>query len=161
MATNPSLSMLVKSPSLLLAFGFGSGLAPKAPGTFGSLAGLAIWFLIADLSLPTYLIVVAISGLCGVFICGAAAKKMGVHDHGGIVWDEFVGLWIAMTALPVSWTSVLLGFGLFRFFDIIKPWPISWIDKNLTGGWGIMLDDVAAGAAASLTIYLLMSLGWL
>ena len=152
---------MIKIFNSLFVTMFGLGKVKLIPGTFGSLAGLAIWFLIADLSLPTYLIVVAISGLCGVFICGAAAKKMGVHDHGGIVWDEFVGLWIAMTALPVSWTSVLLGFGLFRFFDIIKPWPISWIDKNLTGGWGIMLDDVAAGAAASLTIYMLMSLGWL
>ena len=160
LVTNPSFSMLVKSPSLLLAFGFGSGLAPKAPGTFGSLVGLAIWFLLADLSLPTYLMLVAVSGFCGVFICGTAAKKLGVHDHGGIVWDEFVGLWIAMAALPVSWTSVILGFGLFRLFDILKPWPINWIDKNVSGGWGIMLDDVAAGAAASLTIYIFVSLGW-
>jgi phosphatidylglycerophosphatase A len=77
------------------------------------------------------------------------------------VWDEFVGLWIAMAALPVSWASIILGFGLFRFFDIFKPWPISWIDKKVMGGWGIMLDDIAAGAAASATIYMLASLGWI
>ena len=161
LAANPSFSELIKSPSLFLAFGFGSGLAPKAPGTFGSMAGLAIWLLLADLSLPAYLTIVTFSGLAGVYICGTAAEKLGVHDHGGIVWDEFVGLWIAMAALPVSWASIILGFGLFRFFDILKPWPISWLDKKVSGGWGIMLDDIAAGAAASATIYMLASLGWI
>ena len=161
MMANPSFSELIKSPSLFLAFGFGSGLARKAPGTFGSMAGLAIWLLLANLSLPAYLMVVTFSGLAGVYICGTAAEKLGVHDHGGIVWDEFVGLWIAMAALPVSWASIILGFGLFRFFDILKPWPISWIDKKVSGGWGIMLDDIAAGAAASATIYMLASLGWI
>ena len=161
MAANPSFSELIKSPSLFLAFGFGSGLAPKAPGTFGSMAGLVIWLLLADLSLPAYLTIVTLSGLAGVYICGTAAEKLGVHDHGGIVWDEFVGLWIAMAALPVSWASIILGFGLFRFFDILKPWPISWLDKKVSGGWGIMLDDIAAGAATSATIYMLASLGWI
>ena len=161
MAANPSFSELIKSPSLFLAFGFGSGLAPKAPGTFGSMAGLVIWLLLADLSLPAYLTIVTLSGLAGVYICGTAAEKLGVHDHGGIVWDEFVGLWVAMAALPVSWASIILGFGLFRFFDILKPWPISWLDKKVSGGWGIMLDDIAAGAAASATIYMLASLGWI
>lgn len=161
MAANPSFSELIKSPSLFLAFGFGSGLAPKAPGTFGSMAGLVIWLLLADLSLPAYLTIVTLSGLAGVYVCGTAAEKLGVHDHGGIVWDEFVGLWIAMAALPVSWASIILGFGLFRFFDILKPWPISWLDKKVSGGWGIMLDDIAAGAATSATIYMLASLGWI
>ncbi len=140
----------MRSPSLFLAFGFGSGLAPKAPGTFGSLAGLAIWFLLADLSLPTYLMLVAVSGLCGVFICGTAAKKLGVHDHGGIVWDEFVGYWIAMFMAPSGLFWVLLGFVLFRLLDIFKPWPIKWADKGLAGGLGIMLDDVLAGIMAAL-----------
>ena len=116
MAANPSFSELIKSPSLFLAFGFGSGLAPKAPGTFGSMAGLAIWLLLADLSLPAYLTIVTFSGLAGVYICGTAAEKLGVHDHGGIVWDEFVGLWIAMAALPVSWASIYFGIWVISIF---------------------------------------------
>jgi phosphatidylglycerophosphatase A len=80
---------------------------------------------------------------------------MGVHDHGGIVWDEFVGFWIAMAALPITWQSVILGFVLFRVFDIFKPWPISWLDKRVSGGFGIMIDDVIAGLAAAVVIYFL------
>jgi len=125
------------------------------------MAVLAMLLLLADLSLPAYLAIVTFSVLAGVYICGTVAEKLGVHDHGGIVWDEFVGLWIAMAALPVSWASIILGFGLFRFFDILKPWPISWLDKKVSGGWGIMLDDIAAGAATSATIYMLASLGWI
>ena len=85
----------------------------------------------------------------------SAAEQLGVHDHGGIVWDEFVGLWVAMAFLPVSPVSLVLGFSLFRFFDIVKPWPISWLDKNISGGLGIMIDDIAAGLAAGGTGWLL------
>ena len=158
---NPTFIDLLKSPVLLLAFGFGSGLSSKAPGTVGSLLGLVIWFFLAKLSLPVYLVFVAICALVGVYICGSAAKRLGVHDHGGIVWDEFVGLWVGMAGLSVSWASLLLGFGLFRLFDIWKPWPISWIDTNISGGLGIMLDDIAAGLATAGTIDFLKLLGWL
>ena len=161
MSYNPTFIDLLKSPVLLLAFGFGSGLSSKAPGTVGSLLGLVIWFFLAKLSLPVYLVFVAICALVGVYICGSAAKRLGVHDHGGIVWDEFVGLWVGMAGLSVSWVSLLLGFGLFRLFDIWKPWPISWIDKNISGGLGIMLDDIAAGLATAGTIAFLTLLGWL
>ena len=161
MSHNPTFKDLLKSPVLLLAFGFGSGLSPKAPGTVGSLLGLAIWLLLAKLSLPFYLVFVAICTLVGVHICGSAAKRLGVHDHGGIVWDEFVGLWIGMAGLSVSWASLVLGFGLFRLFDIWKPWPIKWIDKNISGGLGIMLDDIAAGVATAGSIALLNLLGWI
>jgi phosphatidylglycerophosphatase A len=158
---NPTFKDLLKSPVLLLAFGFGSGLSPKAPGTVGSLLGLALWFFLVQLSLPFYLLLVAICALVGVYICDAASKRLGVHDHGGIVWDEFVGLWIGMAGLPVSWASLLLGFGLFRLFDIWKPWPIKWIDKNISGGLGIMLDDIAAGVATAASIALLNLLSWI
>jgi phosphatidylglycerophosphatase A len=116
---------------------------------------------LAKLSLPFYLVFVAICAVAGVYICGVAADRLGVHDHGGIVWDEFVGLWVAMAALPVSWASIILGFGLFRLFDIFKPWPISWMDKNISGGLGIMLDDIAAGVATAVSIGLLSLLGWI
>lgn len=150
---------MLRSPVLFLAFGFGSGLSRVAPGTIGSLVGLAIWFLVADFTFIPYVSFVGISILIGVYICQAASEELGDHDHEGIVWDEFVGLWIAMICLPVSWLSVILGFGLFRFFDIVKPWPISWIDRNVSGGLGIMLDDIFAGVAAAASIALIQQFG--
>ncbi len=156
---NPSFRQLLRSPTLLLAFGFGSGLSPRAPGTVGTLAAIPLWWLMAQLPLSGYLLIVLVSAVAGIYICGSAAKTLGVHDHGGIVWDEFVGLWIALVALPVSWVSLLLGFGLFRLFDILKPWPISWLDKKVSGGFGIMVDDVIAGLAAAAVIGLLGAAG--
>ena len=143
-------SDLLKSPILFFAFGMGSGLAPKAPGTAGTLVALLIWFFLADLSLEIYMVIVAIAAIFGIYLCGRAAKDLGTHDHPGIVWDEFVGFWIAMIGLPVTWSSIIAGFFLFRIFDILKPWPIGWIDKNFHGGLGIMLDDVVAGLLACL-----------
>lgn len=121
----------------------------------GTLAAIPLWWLLAQLPLTSYLIVVSIAAVVGIAICGRAADQMGVHDHGGIVWDEFVGFWIAMAALPITWQSVILGFVLFRVFDIFKPWPISWLDKKVSGGFGIMIDDVIAGLAAAVVIYFL------
>lgn len=121
----------------------------------GTLAAIPLWWLLAQLPLTSYLIVVSIAAVVGIAICGRAADQMGVHDHGGIVWDEFVGFWIAMAALPITWQSVILGFVLFRVFDILKPWPISWLDKKVSGGFGIMIDDVIAGLAAAVVIYFL------
>ena len=121
----------------------------------GTLAAIPLWWLLAQLPLTSYLIVVSIAAVVGIAICGRAADQMGVHDHGGIVWDEFVGFWIAMAALPITWQSVVLGFVLFRVFDIFKPWPISWLDKRVSGGFGIMIDDVIAGLAAAVVIYFL------
>lgn len=121
----------------------------------GTLAAIPLWWSLAQLPLTSYLIVVSIAAVVGIAICGRAADQMGVHDHGGIVWDEFVGFWIAMAALPITWQSVVLGFVLFRVFDILKPWPISWLDKKVSGGFGIMIDDVIAGLAAAVVIYFL------
>ncbi|MBT5388263.1 MAG: phosphatidylglycerophosphatase A [Porticoccaceae bacterium] len=154
LVANPSFKELLRSPSLMLGFGFGSGLSPKAPGTMGTLAAIPLWLLMSQLSQPTYLVVIAIAAVAGIYICGSAADKTGVHDHGGIVWDEFVGFWIAMSFLPLSYVTVALGFVLFRLFDILKPWPIGWLDKKVSGGFGIMLDDIIAGLAAG-------ALGWL
>ena len=137
------------NPIHLLAFGFGSGAAPKAPGTWGTLAAVLIYWPLTQLSSDHYLLMLLVTSLMGIYICGQTAKDLGVHDHGSIVWDEFVGFWITMFAAPVGWVWVVVGFILFRFFDIIKPWPISWIDKKITGGFGIMLDDVIAGVMAA------------
>ena len=137
------------NPIHLLALGFGSGAAPKAPGTCGTLVAVLIYWPLSQLSPEHYLLMLLVTSVMGIYICGQTAKELGVHDHGSIVWDEFVGFWITMFAAPVGWVWVVVGFVLFRFFDIIKQWTISWIDKNITGGLGIMLEDVIAGVMAA------------
>ncbi len=137
-----------KSPVQFLAFGFGSGLSPKAPGTAGTIAALPLYWLLAQLGLVGYTLAVLLALVAGIWICQRASDELGVHDHGGIVWDEFVGLWIALWALPVDWLWALGGFALFRLFDIAKPWPIGYLDKSVDGGLGIMLDDIVAGLLA-------------
>lgn len=144
----PSFSDLLRKPVQLLAFGFGSGLAPKAPGTAGTLLAVLLYLPLAHLSLVFYSAAIVVAALAGVWICGAASKQLGVHDHGGIVWDEFVGFWITMWAVPAGWPWIIAGFVLFRFFDVVKPWPIGLLDKNVSGGFGIMVDDIIAGLMA-------------
>lgn len=155
---NPHFSDLLRSPKLLLAFGFGSGLSPKAPGTVGTLAAIPLWLLISQLSPPLYWLLICLAFVFGIYLCGSAAKELNTHDHGGIVWDEFVGFWVVMPFIPPHAWSIVWGFALFRLFDIVKPWPINWLDKKIHGGLGIMLDDVVAGlyaaAAAALIGYL-------
>jgi len=145
---NPKFSQLLKNPVHLLAFGFGSGLAPKGPGTAGTVVALVLWPLLATLPLYTYIGVVVAVSLLGFYLCGKTARDMGVHDHPGIVWDEIAGYWLTMTALPATWSWALAGFVLFRLFDIWKPWPISWLDRQVHGGVGIMVDDLLAGLFA-------------
>jgi phosphatidylglycerophosphatase A len=149
---------LLINPLHLLSLGFGSGLAPVAPGTFGTLAAVPFYLLLAQLSLPGYLLVLVIAFALGVFLCQYTSDTLGVHDHGGIVWDEFVGYWITMIAVPLSWQWIVLGFVLFRLFDIVKPWPVKIADAKMKGGFGIMFDDVLAGlyalAVMQLTLYL-------
>ena len=142
---NTQVNFNLANPIHFLALGFGSGLAPKAPGTFGTLAAVPLFLLMSSLSPLFYALLVLVVCISGIYICGKAAKDVGVHDHGAIVWDEFAGFFITMFMIPVSWQSVLVGFILFRIFDIAKPWPISVADKKLTGGFGIMFDDVLAG----------------
>lgn len=145
--------MPAAKPNLLhpvhcLAFGFGSGLSPKAPGTVGTVVAVPLYLGLAQLSLPLYAAVLVASFLLGIYLCGRTASDLGVHDHPGIVWDEFVGFWIAMLLAPPGWVWLLAGFLLFRLFDIWKPWPIRWLDRRVEGGLGIMIDDVLAGVYA-------------
>jgi len=144
-----------RNPLHFIAFGFGSGAAPVAPGTFGSLLGLLLFLLLQPLPWASYLLVVLVAFVVGVPICGKTANDLGVHDHSGIVWDEIVGIWIALFALPQGWVWLIVGFLLFRLFDITKPWPIGWIDAKVSGGLGIMLDDLLAGIYACLWVQLL------
>lgn len=146
--TKSTANFRLSNPIHFLALGFGSGLAPKAPGTFGTLAAVPLFLLVAPLSSPLYLLLLLLMSVAGIYICGKAAEDAGVPDHGSIVWDEFVGFLITMFLIPITWQSLLVGFLLFRLFDIFKPWPISYLDKNCHGGLGIMLDDIVAGIAA-------------
>ena len=136
--------------------GFGSGLAPKAPGTFGSAFALLFIPLWLFLGFGSSVIAIVIMSLIGIYICDRTANIMGVHDDGRIVWDEFAGQ--SITFLPliylqqISWTSVLIGFASFRLFDVWKPWPIRVVDQQVQGGFGIMLDDLIAGVWAALCI---------
>lgn len=132
----------------ILATGFGSGLAPFAPGTFGTLAAIPVYLMFVYLPMWVFFAFTLLTCLVGPKICGRAADDIGVHDHKAIVWDEFAGFFITMCFVPFSWVNVLLGFVLFRFFDIIKPWPISYLDKHVHGGLGIMIDDIVAGLFA-------------
>lgn len=152
----PTLQYLWRQPVAGLAFGFGAGLAPRMPGTVGTLAAIPFYLVLQYLPLWGYLLTVVIGFIVGIYICGITAEKLGVHDHGGIVWDEFIGYWIAMIGAPSGWFWIILGFVLFRLFDILKPWPISVADRRLKGGLGIMLDDVMAGIAAAVGLQIVV-----
>lgn len=148
----PNIALLLKNPVVFFAFGFGSGLSPKMPGTIGTLAAIPVYLLFSSAPLWVYAVILLASSIVGIWLCGTAAKLLGVHDHGGIVWDEFVGYWITMFCAPSGWEWIVVGFVFFRIFDILKPWPISIADKKVGGGWGIMLDDILAGIAAAVCL---------
>lgn len=142
-----------KQPVHILAFGFGSGASPYAPGTVGTLFAIPLYLLLVQAELWFYLLLTALVCIVGIYLCGKTSADLKVHDHSGIVWDEFAGFFITMIAVPVSWSTVILGFALFRLFDIWKPWPIKALDKNVSGGFGIMIDDVIAGIFAWLILF--------
>jgi phosphatidylglycerophosphatase A len=152
--TDAQRRALLSSPAGWLACGFGSGLAPVAQGTFGSLAAILPWLLLRQLSLPVNVLVIVVGFLIGVWACDVAGRALGVDDHRSLVWDEFVGQWIALLpALLAPWWAVVAGFALFRLFDVWKPWPIRWLDRHLKGGLGVMVDDVVAGLFAAILLW--------
>lgn len=156
-ATHPAPDFR-RHPVQFLAFGFGSGLSPKAPGTAGTVVAIPLYLLIAEWSLLHYTVLVLLAAVVGVWICGAASRQLNVHDHPGIVWDEFVGFWITMWAIPPDWIWVLAGFVVFRVYDIVKLWPVSVLDRKVGGGFGIMIDDVLAGVMACMTLHIVLRL---
>lgn len=152
---------ILAHPAGWIASGFGSGLSPVAPGTAGSLAALLPWFALRELPLPWYALVLALAFALGVWASNIVVAKLRVQDPGVIVWDEFVGQWIALAPLlvwPRGWPWIAAGFVLFRLFDIRKPWPVSWADRRVKGGLGVMLDDVLAGAYAAIVLGLACAL---
>lgn len=147
-----------QDPVYFIAFGFGSGLLPKFPGTWGTLAAIPIYLLLAPHSFLTYLIISSLLFLLGVWVSQKVADDLNVHDYSGIVWDEVVGYLFTMLCAPHGVIWIIIGFFLFRLFDIWKPYPIGYIDKHVSGGLGIMLDDLIAAIPAAL---LLQTLAWL
>ncbi|MEM7361243.1 MAG: phosphatidylglycerophosphatase A [Pseudomonadota bacterium] len=146
----------LSNPVHFLALGFGSGLLKPAPGTWGTLAAIPLYILVAlslQLSLPAYSALLVLTFILGVYVCGKTADDVGVHDHGAIVWDEVVGYLVTMLAITPSMLNIVLGFILFRVFDILKPWPIKALDRSVQGGFGIMIDDVIAGLLACAVLH--------
>jgi len=135
----------LKDPIVFIAMGLGSGLTPKAPGTAGTLLTVPLVYLLQQQTILVYAVVTLFVLMTGSWVCGYTANRLQVHDHSGIVYDEIAGFLITMIFAPKGWLWMLAGFVLFRFFDAVKPWPISWLDKNVHGGFGIMVDDVLAG----------------
>lgn len=133
------------NPLHLLAFGLGSGAVPIAPGTAGTVVAIPIYLLIEPLPALHYLLLTGLLFLLGIPLCGRVSRDLDVHDHGGIVWDEWVGLLVTLWLVPSGWWWIVSGFILFRLFDILKPWPIAWLDRHVSGGLGIMVDDLVAG----------------
>jgi phosphatidylglycerophosphatase A len=144
-----------RNPLYFIAFGFGSGAMPFAPGTFGSLLAIPFYLVLSSLPLSAYLIFLACFIIATSWICSRVSREIAVHDHPGMCIDEFAGFFVTMINAPPGWIWVALGFVLFRLFDIWKPWPISFIDEKIHGGFGMILDDVAAGIAAMLIIQVL------
>jgi len=149
---------VLTDPVHVLAFGFGTGLSPFAPGTVGSLLGVLLAWLTLNLGQMTQIGIAIALFVSGIWICGESARRLGIHDHGGIVWDEIAGMYITLLVAPFTLSAWILAFLLFRAFDIVKPWPIRDLDHRLGGGLGIMLDDLAAALYAAI---LLALYGWL
>lgn len=142
-------AVILRDPVHLVAFGFGSGLSPWAPGTFGTLVAIPIVLFVMQFGFAAHLVFAIAAAIFGIYVCGESARRLGVHDHPGIVWDEITGFAVTMLTAPANTYWVVTGFALFRLFDIWKPWPIREADHRLQGGLGIMLDDVIAGIFAA------------
>ncbi|KAB2317822.1 phosphatidylglycerophosphatase A [Betaproteobacteria bacterium SCN1] len=152
--SRPDLAFLFRHPAHLIAFGFGTGLAPKAPGTAGTLLGLPLFWALAALTpdLSMRLALLAAAFLLGIWVCARTGRALGVADHGGIVWDEIVAYALVLLFTPAGGLWIVLAFALFRLFDILKPWPIRFFDTRLKNGFGVMFDDLLAAGYAILAL---------
>jgi phosphatidylglycerophosphatase A len=148
--TQPTVRFLVSHPAHFIALGFGSGLAPKAPGTFGTLAAFPLFWLLTALNgdIGTQVVIVAAASLLGIWVCEITGQNLGVQDSGHVVWDEIVAFVLVLIFTPFSVVWMTYAFGLFRLFDIWKPFPIGWLDTRVKGGLGVMLDDLLAAGYA-------------
>lgn len=156
MPNKPDLKLLFAHPAHLFSLGFGSGLSPFAPGTAGSLLAIPLFLPLAYfLPLWPLLAVVGLSFALGIWFCDVTGKALGVSDHGGIVWDEIVAMWLILAFTPPTWLWFAIAFLLFRLFDIWKPFPIRYFDQHVKGGFGVMLDDLLAAGYALAALKLL------
>lgn len=149
------LRKIWRNPIYFLAFGFGSGLSKKAPGTCGTIAGIPLYWLLIHTTTFIYLGFLGVAFFVGVRICQRVSEELGVEDYPGIVWDEIVGYLVTMFSLPFTLPWIILGFLVFRLLDILKPQPLRWIDRKVHGGWGIMLDDLLAGLSACAILHII------
>ncbi len=156
-----NLKTLFSSPAHFVALGFGVGLIPKIPGTFGTLLAIPFYLLLSGLSVLSYLLIVAAIAVIGIFAAKRSERLLGRQDPNAIVIDEVVGMLLGLTALPAGWVWLVIAFVLFRFLDMIKPWPIRLFDRHVHGGLGIMLDDMVAGAVTFIGVQLLSMSGFL
>ena len=148
----PNLKFLFQHPAHFFALGFGSGLAKKAPGTFGTLVGLPLFWLISSYALNTQLIIITSLFMIGIYFCDKTGKALGVADHGAIVWDEIVAMMLVLAFTPAGFIFWFIAFLLFRLFDIWKPYPICYFDAKLKNGFGVMFDDLLAAIYAILVL---------
>ena len=149
------ISVFAKDPVHWAAFGLGSGLLPWAPGTWGTAVGVLVFLVLPEMPLPVYLVLLAAVFAAGVWICGASARRLGIHDHGCIVFDEIFGMLATLAVVPREWPWIAAAFIAFRVMDIAKPWPIRDMDHGIRGGLGIMLDDWLAAVYAAIILLLL------
>lgn len=154
--TSGKRAVSLADPGHLLSLGLGTGLLPRAPGTWGSLLAVPVFIVLHPYGQATYIAVVSALFVLGVYLAGRTARALGVHDHSAIVIDEVVGMLVTWIAAGPGWFTIVAGFVLFRFFDIVKPWPIRRIDREVTGGMGIMLDDLVAGLMAAAVLQALI-----
>jgi phosphatidylglycerophosphatase A len=156
----PDFKFVFAHPAHLIAFGFGSGLVPKAPGTAGTLLGLPLFWLIVAVApdLPNQIILLIATFVLGIWACGRTGRALGVADHGGMVWDEIAAFALVLLFTPPGWIWIAIAFALFRLFDILKPWPIRLADTHIKGGFGVMFDDFLAALYA---IAAIKGLQWL
>ena len=161
--TKPTFKFLIVHPAHFFALGFGSGLAPKAPGTFGTLVGFPLFWLISSYAHSTQLTIIAALFLIGIYLCDITGKALGVSDHGSIVWDEIVAMMLVLTVTPQHWAGWIVAFLLFRLFDIWKPFPIRQFDAKLKNGFGVMFDDLLAAiyTIASMWLIFYLYLYWI
>ena len=152
---NPNLKFLLSHPAHFFSLGFGSGLAPKAPGTFGTIIGLPLFWLISSYGLGVKLAIITAIFIFGIYCCDKTGKALGVADHGAIVWDEIVAMMLVLVFAPLTWLGWLVAFCLFRLFDIWKPFPISYFDAKLKNGFGVMFDDLLAAIYAIICVLIL------
>jgi phosphatidylglycerophosphatase A len=159
-ASRPSFSFLLSHPAHFIALGFGSGLAPFAPGTFGTLLGWALFYPLAAVLAPPLFAVALLAGfLLGIWACGKSGRDLGIADHGAIVWDEMIAIWCVLLLTPHDWRWQVAAVVIFRFFDIVKPAPIRYFDRRYKSGFGVMWDDIFAAFYSLLLISLVMRLG--